>query len=66
MKHMFKRIAMTASVLLLAGIQPAYAGGFQIGEMATRSAGMGSAFTAVADDPSAAWHNPAGVAYIHG
>jgi len=66
MKHMFKHIAVTASVLLFAGIQPAYAGGFQIGEMATRSAGMGSAFTAVADDPSAAWHNPAGVAFMHG
>jgi len=66
MKHMFKRIAIIASVLLLTGIQPAYAGGFQIGEMATRATGMGSAFTAVADDPSAAWHNPAGVAFMHG
>ncbi|MDQ6987645.1 MAG: outer membrane protein transport protein [Mariprofundaceae bacterium] len=43
--------------------QSALAGGFQIGEMATRASGMGSAFTAVADDASAAWHNPAGVAF---
>ncbi|OIO69144.1 MAG: hypothetical protein COW19_01520 [Zetaproteobacteria bacterium CG12_big_fil_rev_8_21_14_0_65_55_1124] len=44
----------------------AVAGGFQIGEMATRASGMGSAFTAVADDASAAWHNPAGVAFTQG
>ncbi len=46
--------------------QSALAGGFQIGEMATRASGMGSAFTAVADDASAAWHNPAGVAFSTG
>ena len=44
----------------------AMAGGFQIGEMATRASGMGSAFTAVADDASAAWHNPAGVGFSQG
>jgi len=43
-----------------------FAGGFQIGEMATRATGMASAFTAVADDASAAWHNPAGVAFMQG
>ena len=42
------------------------AGGFQIGEMATRSSGMGSAFTAVADDASAAWYNPAGSVFLEG
>jgi len=44
----------------------AFAGGFMIGEMATRASGMASAFTAVADDASAAWHNPAGVAFTTG
>jgi len=44
----------------------AMAGGFQIHEMATRASGMGSAFTAVADDASAAWHNPAGAGFTHG
>ena len=44
----------------------ALAGGYQVGEMATRASGMGSAFTAVADDASAAWHNPAGVAFTQG
>ncbi len=50
----------------MSGIGMAWAGGFMIGEMAARSAGMGSAFTAVADDASAAWHNPAGVAFMPG
>ncbi len=53
-------------VMLFAWLQAAQAGGFMIGEMATRSSGMGSAFTAVADDASAAWHNPAGVAFTDG
>ncbi len=66
MNHIFKRTLITTAALLFAGIQPAYAGGFQIGEMATRATGMGSAFTAVADDSSAAWYNPAGVAFMHG
>jgi len=44
----------------------AVAGGFQIGEMATRASGMASAFTAVADDASAAWYNPAAVAFMRG
>jgi len=46
--------------------QAALAGGFQIGEMSSRATGMGNAFTAVADDASAAWYNPAGVAFSNG
>ncbi len=53
-------------VMFFAWIQSVQAGGFQIGEMATRSTGMGSAFTAVSDDASAAWHNPAGAAFTTG
>jgi len=53
-------------VIFFAWVQSVQAGGFQIGEMATRSTGMGSAFTAVADDASAAWHNPAGIAFTTG
>jgi len=48
------------------GLQTAQAGGYQIPETATRAAGMGSAFTAVSDDASAAWFNPAGVAFTEG
>lgn len=60
-----KRVALFV-VTLFAGLQGAQAGGFMIHEMATRSTGMGSAFTAVADDASAAWHNPAGIAFTKG
>ncbi|GAV19371.1 long-chain fatty acid transport protein [Mariprofundus micogutta] len=60
-----KKILVLFSALFVWG-QTAQAGGFMVGEMATRSAGMGSAFTAVADDASAAWHNPAGVAFTTG
>ncbi len=53
-------------VMFFAWLQTVQAGGYQIGEMSTRSTGMGTAFTAVADDSSAAWHNPAGVAFTEG
>ncbi len=44
----------------------AQAGGFFIGEQGARAQGMGGAFTGVADDPSAAWFNPAGIAFQEG
>jgi len=53
-------------VMLFAGLQTAQAGGYQIAEMSTRATGMGNAFTAVADDASAAWYNPSGVAFSKG
>jgi len=62
---MMKRFMFLVAVLL-AWVQSVQAGGFQIGEMSARSTGMGSAFTAVADDASAAWFNPAGVAFSDG
>ncbi|MDX8404295.1 MAG: outer membrane protein transport protein [Mariprofundaceae bacterium] len=60
-----RKVLILFSALFVWG-QAAQAGGFMVGEMATRSAGMASAFTAVADDASAAWHNPAGVAFTDG
>ena len=44
----------------------AHAGGFQIGEQGTKAMGMGNAFTAIADDPSAQWYNPAGSSFQSG
>jgi len=44
----------------------AQASGFQIAEQGTKAMGMGNAFTAVADDPSAQWFNPAGSAFQPG
>jgi len=60
------RYGLVLCAVFVFSAQGALAGGFQIGEMATRASGMGSAFTAVADDASAAWHNPAGVAFTEG
>jgi len=44
----------------------AHAGGFQIAEQGSKATGMSNAFTAVADDPSAQWFNPAGSAFQPG
>ena len=38
--------------------------GFGIFEMGSKATGMGGAFTATADDPSALFYNPAGIAFL--
>lgn len=43
-----------------------FAGGFQINEHAARAMGMGGAFTAVANDPSALYFNGAGITQLEG
>ena len=48
-------------MLLIAG--SATAGGFNIYEMGTRATALGGAFTATADDASALFYNPAGLAW---
>lgn len=42
----------------------AFGGGFQVTAQGARAMGMGSAFTAVADDASAIYYNPAGLAFL--
>ncbi|MCA1933741.1 MAG: outer membrane protein transport protein, partial [Calditerrivibrio sp.] len=42
------------------------ANGFQINEQGAKSLGMGGAFVAQADDPSAVYFNPAGMAFMDG
>jgi len=64
--NMRRFISFAVSALMgLMSVQT-YAGGFQIGEQGTKAMGMGNAFTAVADDPSAQWFNPAGSAFQPG
>lgn len=41
-----------------------FAGGFQINEQGTKALGMGGAFVAQADDPSALYFNPAGITQL--
>jgi long-chain fatty acid transport protein len=43
-----------------------YGSAFSISELGTRAAGMGTAFIAVADDGSALFYNPAGIAFQPG
>ena len=51
------------SALLLSKL---YAGGFQLNEHGARAMGLGGAFTAVADDPSAVYFNSAGLTQLSG
>jgi len=65
-RQKIKRLKLTTlavSGLMLAAGGNAVAGGFQIPEMGIKAMGMGNAVTAIADDPSANWYNPAGLAF---
>ena len=48
-------------ILSLLLISKLYAGGFQLNEHGARAMGLGGAFTAIADDPSAIYFNGAGL-----
>ncbi|MCS7053273.1 MAG: outer membrane protein transport protein [Ignavibacterium sp.] len=43
-----------------------FAGGFQLNQHGAKASGMSGAFTAVANDPSAVYWNPGGLAHIKG
>ncbi|HUR83313.1 MAG TPA: outer membrane protein transport protein [Thermoanaerobaculia bacterium] len=51
-------------VLLVAGAANAFASGFQVTAQSARSMGMGLASTGVANDASAIYYNPAGLALL--
>jgi long-chain fatty acid transport protein len=54
------------AVLLLVLVPAAHGAGFMIYEHGAAAMAMGGAFTAVANNPSAIWHNPAGLAWVDG
>jgi long-chain fatty acid transport protein len=60
-------IRLVASVLItLVLLSPGLlAGGFENASIGVKAKGMGGAFRAIADDWSAAYYNPAGLAYIN-
>ena len=53
-------------VILLFAAASANAGGFRLPEAGAKAMGMGFAFTAQADDPSAIYFNPAGITQLEG
>jgi len=62
------RIARGLAVLivLVFSATSAMAGGFRLPEAGAKAMGMGFAFTAQADDPSAIYFNPAGIVQLEG
>jgi long-chain fatty acid transport protein len=69
MHSWISRASRAAACLLFlasACAQRASASAFAIGEQGARAAGMGTAFTAVADDGAAIFYNPAGIAFQSG
>jgi long-chain fatty acid transport protein len=55
--------ALVALALLFLAAAPAFPSGFAIFTQGAKASGMGLAFTAVADDPSAVFYNPAGLGW---
>ncbi len=52
-----------ALALLFLAATPAFPAGFSVFTQGSKASGMGLAFTAVADDPSAIFYNPAGLGW---
>ncbi len=60
--HIAPALALVVAALAAA---PAFGAGFSIFEQGAKAMGMAGAFTAQADDPSALFHNAAGIAFQH-
>jgi len=60
------RALAAALAATIAGSVPARAAGFAIFEQGARGMGFAGAFTAQANDPSAIFHNAAGIAFLKG
>ncbi len=60
------RITLALCVMTLAGRSAALAAGFRIYDQGASAAGQAAAFAAQADDASAVYYNPAGMAQIRG
>jgi long-chain fatty acid transport protein len=58
-------VILAAGSILLAA-QSAWGSAFAINELGVRAQGMGGAFTSIADDGSALYFNPAGIAFQRG
>lgn len=64
---MKNKLALACVLTTLAGTASiALAAGLKVNEQGAKAMAMGNAFAAQADDPSALFHNPAGIAYLKG
>lgn len=65
---MLRRLRGSGILLISAWLSASWVGasGFSIQELGARAAGMGGAFIAIADDGSALFYNPAGIAFQKG
>jgi long-chain fatty acid transport protein len=61
-----KKVLAFLTVCLLALAPSARSSGFLIYEHGAAAMAMAGAFTSLAKDPSALWHNPAGLAFLEG
>ncbi|HXM78605.1 MAG TPA: outer membrane protein transport protein [Thermoanaerobaculia bacterium] len=59
----FHRISLPLALAAFFAAAPASPSGFQVMTQGAKATGMGLAFTAVADDPSAIFYNPAGLGW---
>jgi hypothetical protein len=57
-------LALAALSPVIFGADNSFGGSFTDSVISARAAGMGGAFTAVADDANASWWNPAGMAFL--
>jgi len=65
MKRMFLVVmAVAAGIMVFSSIS--FAAGFRLPEQDAAAMGMSSAFVGQADNPSAAWYNPAGITQLDG
>ncbi len=64
---MKNKLVLTCMLATLAGsASMAVASGLRVNEQGAKAMGMGNAFAAQADDPTALYYNPAGIAFLKG
>jgi len=61
-----KKLLLLAGALCLLGTGAAWGSGFNIYEAGAKATALGGAFTATADDGTAIFYNPAGLAFLEG
>ncbi|HXE96247.1 MAG TPA: outer membrane protein transport protein [Dongiaceae bacterium] len=62
----YKRILVSILATLTGTASMAIGAGLKVNEQGAKAMAMGNAFTAQADDPSALFYNPAGIAFLKG